>query len=39
MDNNLGRSKIAFDQAMSEIELLNSRYTVPEGIGTGKKKR
>jgi len=39
MDNNLGRSKIAFDQAMSEIELLNSRYTVPEGIGTGEHKR
>jgi len=39
MDNNVGRSKIAFDQAMSEILLLNSRYTENTGIGTGLRKR
>jgi len=39
MDNNVARSKIAFDQAMSEVTLLNSRYTEAEGIGTCSSKR
>lgn len=39
MDNKVDRSKIAYDQAMSEIALLNSRYSEPEGIGTSSRKR
>lgn len=39
MDNKVERSKIAYDQAMSEIALLNSRYSEPEGIGTSSRKR